>query len=401
MGKALWAAAALALAFVSGSMTGSAMAGEPVAVRIKVAGNLETVFDWSKEACVKSHVPDAPARAFRRSDGSLALIASHNDNRLFVGKDLDHIAPDCTVVFEASRSANLEDFDDLSWISGLYTKDGKTIYALAHSELRGHRTEGQCPTGTYSACLFNTVTGLISTDGGATFRPQGEGDGVVAALAYPFPTDRTARVGYANPTNIIERDGWYYAMIFADRYRAQDRGVCVIRTQTLDDPSSWLAWDGAGFHTSLPGPFETSTGESILDANLHVCRPVARGNIGRMIGGLARHSTTNKIVAVFGDRRLSVEGRLVSGFYYATSDDFIHWSMPSLLMKATLLWEDDCSQDTSFFYPSLIDPEATSASFEDVDGDAYLYFVRYNLERCKVTWNRDLMRVPVHIDPPN
>src|SRR5690606_41417995 len=121
-------------------------------------------------------------------------------------------------------------------ISSGYPGDGRTVYALAHTELRGERTPGQCPAGKYSACLLNTVTGLVSRDGGRSFRPEGEGGPpVVATLPYDFPTDRKARVGYANPTNIIKRDGWYYAFIFADGYRAPQRGACLIRTKSLGD----------------------------------------------------------------------------------------------------------------------------------------------------------------------
>lgn len=387
-------AAALLSGLAMVALLGVAAATEAPQVDIVPAGPPTTVFDWSEQACDDSHVPDAPARAFRRSDGSVALIASHNDNRLFSGQSLASLAPDCSVVFEASRSPRLRDFDDLSWISGIHTRDGETIHALAHTELRGERTQGQCPAGTYSACLLNTVTAVVSTDGGRSFVPQGGEPAVVATLPYPFPTDRTARVGYANPTNIIEHDGWFYAMMFADGYRAQKRGVCLIRTRTLDDPASWRAWDGTGFGAAFVDPFRDAVG----DPAAHVCEPVAQRLIGRMIGGLAVDKDTGAVIAVFGDRRRNAAGRPVSGIYYATSQDLLHWSEPSLLMQAPLLWEKGgCERRTLYFYPSLLDPNAETASFQDVAGDAFLYLVRYNRQNCKVTWDRDLVRVPVRI----
>ena len=36
-----------------------------------------------------------------------------------------------------------------------------------------------------------------------------------------------------------------------------ERGMCVIRTATLDDPTSWRAWDGAGFDLQMTSPYVT------------------------------------------------------------------------------------------------------------------------------------------------
>jgi len=356
-------------------------------------GPVETVFDWSRDACVKSHVPDAPARAFRNADGEVRLIISHNDNRALLGPSLDAVVPSCAVVYEAGRSPKLAAFDDLSWISGVYTRDGRTVYALAHTELRGERTPGQCPAGKYSACLLNTVTGLVSRDGGRSFRPEGEGPPVVATLPYGFPTDRNARVGYANPTNIIERNGWYYAFIFADGYRAQKRGACLIRTKTLGDPSSWRAWDGHDFSVRFVDPFR----DAVDDPAAHTCTPVAPHIIGRMIGGLVTLRSSGEVMAVFGDKRRLPDGSVAEGFFTSTSRDLITWSEPRLVMRAQLLWDKSCNERHAYFYPSLIDPEATTFSYEDFGERGYLYLTRYQLRNCKVTWDRDLVRVPMEL----
>ena len=51
-----------------------------------------------------------------------------------------------------------------------------------------------------------------------------------------------------------------------------------------------------------------------------------------------------------------------------------------------------------FFYPSLIDPAARTPSFEDFGESGFLYLARYqNFKNCKVTWDRDLVRVPVRL----
>jgi hypothetical protein len=284
-------------------------------------------------------------------------------------------------------------FDDLSWISSVYTRDGSRVYALAHTEQRGNRTPGLCPAGKYSPCLLNTVTALVSTDGGRSFRKAGNGPAVVATLPYAFPTDRDARVGYANPTNIIERDGWYYVLIFADAYRAQRRGPCLLRTRTLDDPNSWRAWDGEGFNVSFANPFRSA----VADPSSHVCTPVASGVFSRMIGSVVEHRRSGLVVAVFADERKLPDGRTVTGIFTATSRDLVRWSEPTLVMEADLLWKRDCNRSEAYFYPALLDPQATSRSFEDFGERGYLYLVRYNLTNCRVNWDRDLVRIPVEI----
>jgi hypothetical protein len=369
---------------------GRAAAAEDLAIAVE--GPPETVFEWSKEACAKSHVPDVPARAFRSADGQVHLIASHHDNRALVGPSLDTVRAACPVLYQAGADPDLARYDDLSWISAVHTRDGRQVYALAHTEQRGHRTPGLCPAGSYSACLLNTITALVSDDGGRTFRKP-DGPALVATLPYPFPTDREARVGYANPTNIIERDGWFYTLVFADGYRAQRRGPCLMRTRTLEDPASWRAFDGRDFTVAFVDPFRAP----VADPRQHVCTPVAEGRIARSIGGLVEHRASGLVIAVFGDERKEPDGQPVAGIYSATSRDLIHWSEPRLVSALSLLWKKDCGKPQAFFYPALIDPAARTPSFEDIGDKGYLYLVRYNLSGCKVTWDRDLVRLPIRV----
>ncbi|NIX78342.1 hypothetical protein [Microvirga terricola] len=357
-------------------------------------GPVETVFEWARDACAKNNVPDAPARAFRGASGQVSLVVSHNDNRALVGPDLDGVRPKCSMLYEGKRSARLSDFDDLSWIGGVYTRDGTTVYALAHTELRGERTPDQCPAGRYSPCLLNTITALVSRDGGQSFQPlEVSRPPVVATLPYGFPTDRNGRVGYANPSNIIEHEGWFYAFIFADGYKAQRRGNCLIRTKDLDDPFSWRAWNGTDFSAEFVDPFR----QSVENPGAHVCAPVAPNAIGRMIGSMVKHRESGKVLAVFGDRRRNLEGRWVEGIFASTSSDLLTWSDASLVMEAQLLWDKSCNELHAYFYPSLIDPGARTPSFEDIGERGFLYLTRYQLKNCAVTWDRDLVRIPVTI----
>lgn len=115
-----------------------------------------------------------------------------------------------------------------------------------------------------------------------------------------------------------------------------------------------------------------------------------------MIGSISEYNGSGKVVAVFGDRRTE-NGTTASGIYSSTSKDLVHWSEPQLVLEAPLLWEVSCSAEGKIFYPALLDPDATTPSFQDTADKAYIYFTRYRLTGCKVTWDRDLVRVPVII----
>jgi hypothetical protein len=88
---------------------------------------------------------------------------------------------------------------------------------------------------------------------------------------------------------------------------------------------------------------------------------------------------------------------VVWGIYYAVSDDLVHWSPRRLLLEATLASRFRCGIRTAVAYPSVIDHESRTRSFETVDGKAYLYFTRFNYESCEQTFDRDLVRVPIEI----
>ena len=81
--------------------------------------------------------------------------------------------------------------------------------------------------------------------------------------------------------------------------------------------------------------------------------------------------------------------------FASVSRDLVTWSPPALVMEAPLLWSRPCPAATSYFYPSIMDPDARTPSFEDIGDTGFLYMTRYQLRDCKVTWDRDLVRVPV------
>ena len=87
----------------------------------------------------------------------------------------------------------------------------------------------------------------------------------------------------------------------------------------------------------------------------------------------------------------------VTGIFATTSSDLIHWSPPQLVWAAPILWRYGCDGRAPVFYPSLLDPDTASRNFETVDDRGFIYFTSFNLSNCKVSWDRDLMRLEIAI----
>src|SRR5689334_4029009 len=71
-------------------------------VKIIPEGRAIGLFHWSSSKCNPNFTPDAPARAFRRDDNKIVLLASHYDNWEFVGDDLSSLKPNCASVMPSS-----------------------------------------------------------------------------------------------------------------------------------------------------------------------------------------------------------------------------------------------------------------------------------------------------------
>jgi hypothetical protein len=375
-----------------------AMASEPPpALRIRPAPGAvpEMVFDWSRERCAETHVPDTPARAFRDAAGTVRLIATHHANRAFSGPTLDALTPECEVLLASDRIDDPAARDDLTWLASTYTLDGETVYALAHHEYLGHLRPGRCTGTSYQACWSNAVTFAWSTDGGRRFRQPPEHH--VAAPPYRYRGDLGRRTGYFNPSNIIARGGWYYVMLFAEAEGAQARGTCLLRTRDLADPGGWRAWDGRGFGVRFADPYR----ETVAQPERHVCAPVAPPQLGNLVTSLTRHEASGLYIALFAGYRAPQPGRAqVTGVFAATSPDLLRWSAPQLVWQAPILWRFGCDEGAPVFYPALLDPDTASRNFESVDDRGFIYFTSVNLSNCSVSWDRDLMRLEVAISTP-
>lgn len=373
-----WLAVFLALALPLWPRVGEA-AGPARELRLDLSGEPEAVTLHARDACAPDDIPDAPARAIRTAGGGVRLFAAHHVNRALSGPTLDTVRPDCRVAYEGAGAGDPARFDDKAWIAALHTADGVAVHALVHDEFHGHRRPALCPSGRYMDCWYNAITYAVSGDGGLTFTRPEPPRHLVAALPYPFAGDRGRHVGYFSPSNIVAAaDGFLYALIFATALDTQAAGNCLIRTDRPDDPGSWRAWDGSGFTVRFADPYQGA------DPAGHVCAPVGRGVLGAPVGSLTRHRPSGLWLAVF-----SGDG----GLYTATSADLIRWSPARLAWRAAGLANARCGAGPIVAYPSLLDPDSPSPTFADTGDGAWLYYTRFNLTDCRVSMNRDLMRV--------
>ena len=355
---------------------------------VNILGPEEIVFDWTTDRCEDSDIPDLSARAFRDADGNVQLIATHHVNRRMIGPALNSLQRDCRIIMDSDGDPDPSKYNDKEWLASVYTLDGNTIYALIHNEYQGHSHPGQCPSIDYFKCWYNAVTFGKSTDRGLTYFHEPAPDHSVAALPYPYEPD-IGPMGIFTPSDIIRNkdDGYYYTVIRVNARGLQQRGHCIMRTQSFDDPASWRAWNGMGFTVRFINPY---TKENFDPAD-HVCQPVSRNILPEAQGSITFNTYFDKFLFIgTGRHRDSAQNKYIFGIYYSLSDDLIHWSPKQLIMASQPCWMRTPTNDC-VAYPSLIDPSDTSRNFEITGQQAYLYYTRWH---AGTSLDRDLVRVP-------
>lgn len=359
-----------------------------VPVVLTIIGSAEAVFVWERDRCTTWDIPDTPTRAWRSADGHVALLSGAEATRVSRGENLEAVTRDCHVVHRGAGNDDPAAWDDRTWISSLYTEDGRNIVALGHVEYHGHLRPETCKSRSYSACWFNAVVELTSSDGGRNFQRLGEGADLVAALPEPYQGEADHRMGFFNPSNILKHEDYLYAFVFAEAAGPQRRGPCLIRRPVAGGPRDWRAWNGTDFSVRFRDPYRVS---DIMPSE-QACRPVS--GLKSTISSVVRDQQTGQFLAVTPMR--SEDGRV--GIFWSSSTDLLQWTRPELLHEVPLLWDRDCSQVDVYAYPSLIDPDSPSRIFDTTDDHLWLYLTRMSLDSdCRVTANRDLIRLPVQL----
>ena len=329
-------------------------------------GPARVVFD-TRNACEKIDIPDASARAFRDEHGTVHLIATHFAARAMTGSSLDNVKHDCRVIYRAPEDTDPSHFQYENWLYSFYTIDGRRIAALVHSEYHGEATADGCATPAEpNNCWWNTVTFAQSFDGGDSFAEPQPPLNLVASVPYRYLVgNRASAYGYYQPTNILKVGVYYYAMINDWPYKAQKYGPCLMRTESLFNPSSWRAWDGKDFTIRFVNPYT----DSQANPEQHVCEPV--------FAGVADSLVQMESTGVFIVSQLTPDNRFGSpGLYLSGSRDLIHWSRPALVITTRDLAAEEGPGNWKYAYTSLLDPISKDRNFSTVSGAPFVYYVR-------------------------
>jgi hypothetical protein len=392
-----WLIAACAFAaLVPGASVARAYTfGEPA---VRSTGPDVTVFDWTTQKCSNDDIPDQPSRAFRDSAGQVVLINSHHTVRRKTGPALDSVVHRCNIVMGSGKSTDPSRYDNREWLATTFTPDGSTVYGLIHTEYQGWEYgPGYCikPGELFEdriKCWYNALTLTTSTNDGATFSHAAPPAHYVAGPPYQYAAG-IGPIGFFQPSNIVRgQDGYHYVQVHVEDYGAQSIGSCLMRSNSLDDPSSWRMWTGTGFNGRFRDPYlHTYPPEE------GVCAPVP--GIGTLSESLTWSTYLKKWVLVgSADNADGVSG---PGFYYFTSDDLLNWSTAKLLMQAELPWTYRCQDGPEQVRdPSLLDGESKSRNFDTIGQRPYLFFTRFNITfssptSCTTSLDRDLARIPV------
>ena len=383
--RLVWLLAVLCL-LASRADGGASAAEVQLGLRLAVTGEATTVFSKARNACDSIDIPDAPARAVRVASGAVQLYATHFHDRRFAGPDLLHVSNDCRVVFQGAERDDPAAFDDRAWIASLYTPDGRTIYAAVHNEFQGNRRPALCPSGRYIDCWYNAITAAVSHDGGMTFSRAAGGADLVAALPYRYDEVTGHHTGYFNPSNMVLYNGMLFMTVFTTDAKSQHPGNCLLRTDRIDDPAAWRAWDGSSFGATFINPYA-----KFAAAGVHVCTPVGVGGLRWPVTSLVRHTPTGLFIA------LMMNTAHDGGVFYATSANLVDWSKPAKLISGMGEATYTCGDDLPVAYPSLLDPGSADRSFMTVGDSGQMFLTRFNVTGCKTSMDRDLIRIPVSI----
>ena len=360
---------------------------------VDITGPTEVVFDWSADACIPENLPDAPVRPFRDAAGNINLNISHYYNYRMVGPDFDNLALQCQPTLVSDFDSLPQNYNDHEWLMAFYTENGADIAAYIHNEHHAYEYEGQCldsSSNRYLACWYNTITFASSADSGKTFTQPAVPNHYAMGVPYRADTTGPGAFGIFGGSNIIKSpvDGYYYRAIHVENYGAQQVGMSMTRTDDPFDPTSWRGWDGEDFTISFSDPYRTP---NLIDTE-HVVEPVGSGYIEKMNAFIAWSSYFERFILVGAAQK---SGNW--GFYYALSNDLIHWTARHPLMLGNMLIDPNVTYGADIMaYSSLVDHNDTTRNFEVVGQECYLYYTTWHT--ANGLYDRDLVRVPIRFN---
>ena len=374
----------LALISVSQAQSRLEADGGPAWKTATITGKLEgfrtAVFKTPQDSCTQNDIPDAMARAFRDSAGTIHFVSASSDMFQSLGPTLETLKHSCEAAFHSANDPNPGDFNDQVWLDSFYTFDGKTIAALSHTEYHGWAHSGECHTQNYGECEYDSDTYHISKDGGYHFESFKAPANFLAGIPYKYEIDR-GPMGYSVDTNVVNFNGWYYAVAtdwtWPPNCSGDKRahgclvpgGGAPIRTTDVFDPASWRGWNGKDFSVSFVDPYLGP----VSHPKEHIYTPVP---YMFAVNAINVFQSANLVVATLWDYWDNELGP--PGLYLTTSSDLVNWTKPKLVVTVAQLKAQDPKGSFLYAYFSLIDPNAQDLNFSTIGSHPYLYYVRLN-----------------------
>jgi len=307
------------------------------------------------------------------------MIQGSTSAHITTGPDLFNITRSCSISYNMTGNSDPSMFAGNEFLDSTVVFSNGTVVALSHTEYPGDKYNN-CPGPHYPHCWTVTTGLMISYDFGTTWQhAKPPPSHLVAAVPYAYNATQLAR-GWGDPTNIVEAsDGFYYvAMWNRNQVGLQAPGVCMMRTESLLEPSSWRGWNGTSYGTTFVSPYHRSNDPhwnpaqhlcKVLDVDASVLNPTKCSPFGLV------WSTSLKLY-------LMSWSCLSDGpFYMTSSSDLIHWSTPQRFYEKSMLSPSISRHVTSIHYPSLIDPRAPllykDPNYSTITSEPYLFWVSF------------------------
>lgn len=361
---------------------------------VKIVGEEEIVYDWSKDNCKigNRNDPDYHVQVFKDKDNNIQLILSNPSSTRLIGPDFNNLKHVCNPIMWSGYSQDPSTFENEEWIDSLYTEDGKIIYATIHNEYVGK----ECPVtaeGAHFKCWYNSVTFAQSNDGGKSYVHPAPPNHLLASLPYEYEAGKGPFGVFSFKIIKNLKDNYFYALMSIFEKGTNRPKVCLARTNNISDPKSWRAWNGKNFTIKINrNPYKEDINET--EEN---CTGILKDGFA-MSGSITYNTYLGKFLLI--DSAMAYDPlrqEYRSAVYYTTSDNLINWSHPKLLLDRKTIWDWKNGDQWAITYPTLIDHNSPSRNFDISGKTAYLYYVKNNYDRNKSTsfLDRDLFRVKI------
>ena len=328
-----------------------------------VSSHPEVVYNYQVQRCDWRSIPDSPARAFRREDGSVVLIAAHFRNRIFAGSNFNDLQLNCATPSQGTESADPADYNDRFWVQSLVPLGNGRILGLASHEYSGLRHDGLClKSADKPSCWYLSLIGLEANDQDFSFKPLPRDRRLIAGSNRQFDPSINA-AGFLTLSNtVFDGEYAYFIAWTEDAAEPGERGNCLFRARRSDLVSGWQMMSNGQF-VSPPNPYPVN-GQASVRAR---CDRLGGPDVSSKIRSLVWLETKQVWMAVWSTRRNGADG-----VYYATSSDLKNWSRSALLAPFEPPWGTD-RKNTFYDYPSIIDHDSSSPVFQSAGKAFYLY----------------------------